>query len=57
VASWPLRNGLAALDAGPAVCGWKEDQRWTLAPVATLGPPRRPPVVTVSGKGCGRGRG
>jgi putative transposase len=26
----------AALDAGPAVCGWDEDQRWTLARVATL---------------------
>jgi transposase len=26
----------AALDAGPAVYGWDEDQRWTLARVATL---------------------
>jgi transposase len=26
----------SALDAGPAASGWKEDQRWTLARVATL---------------------
>ena len=26
----------AALDAGPAVCGWNTDQRWTLARVAAL---------------------
>ncbi|MEO3798888.1 winged helix-turn-helix domain-containing protein [Nonomuraea sp. B1E8] len=26
----------AALDAGPAVWGWQEDQRWTLARVAAL---------------------
>ncbi len=26
----------AALDAGPAACGWAEDQRWTLARVAAL---------------------
>jgi transposase len=26
----------AALEAGPAVYGWDEDQRWTLARVATL---------------------
>lgn len=26
----------AALDAGPAVYGWDEDQRWTLARVTTL---------------------
>ncbi len=26
----------AALDAGPAVYGWREDQRWTLARVAEL---------------------
>lgn len=26
----------AALDAGPAVWGWSEDQRWTLARVAAL---------------------
>jgi transposase len=26
----------AALDAGPQVYGWDEDQRWTLARVATL---------------------
>ena len=26
----------AALDAGPAACGWGEDQRWTLAKVADL---------------------
>jgi transposase len=26
----------AALDAGPAVWGWREDQRWTLARVTTL---------------------
>jgi transposase len=26
----------AALDAGPAACGWREDQRWTLARVTTL---------------------
>jgi transposase len=26
----------AALDAGPAAYGWREDQRWTLARVATL---------------------
>lgn len=26
----------AALDAGPAACGWHEDQRWTLARVADL---------------------
>ncbi|MFI0425053.1 winged helix-turn-helix domain-containing protein [Spongiactinospora sp. 9N601] len=25
-----------ALDAGPAACGWAEDQRWTLARVAAL---------------------
>jgi putative transposase len=26
----------AALDAGPAACGWDTDQRWTLARVAAL---------------------
>jgi transposase len=26
----------AALDAGPAACGWNQDQRWTLARVAAL---------------------
>jgi transposase len=26
----------AALDAGPAACGWNRDQRWTLARVAAL---------------------
>jgi transposase len=26
----------AALDAGPAACGWDEDQRWALARVAEL---------------------
>ena len=26
----------AALDAGPAACGWDQDQRWTLARVAAL---------------------
>ena len=26
----------AALDAGPAACGWREDQQWTLARVADL---------------------
>jgi transposase len=26
----------AALDAGPAVSGWDEDQRWTLAPADAL---------------------
>jgi transposase len=26
----------AALDAGPAVCGWDQDQRWTLARAAAL---------------------
>jgi transposase len=26
----------AALDAGPAACGWDTDQRWTLARVAVL---------------------
>ena len=26
----------AALDGGPAAWGWREDQRWTLARVATL---------------------
>jgi transposase len=26
----------AALDLGPAACGWKEDQRWTLARVTAL---------------------
>jgi len=26
----------AALDLGPAVYGWREDQRWTLARVAAL---------------------
>jgi putative transposase len=26
----------AALDAGPAACGWDSDQRWTLARVAAL---------------------
>jgi transposase len=26
----------AALDAGPAACGWNTDQRWTLARVAAL---------------------
>jgi transposase len=26
----------AALDAGPAACGWDCDQRWTLARVAAL---------------------
>src|SRR6266702_1335488 len=26
----------AALDLGPAAYGWREDQRWTLARVATL---------------------
>jgi Winged helix-turn helix len=26
----------AALDLGPAVCGWGEDQRWTLARVTAL---------------------
>ena len=26
----------AALEAGPAIWGWDEDQRWTLARVATL---------------------
>jgi transposase len=26
----------AALDAGPAACGWDRDQRWTLARVAAL---------------------
>jgi len=26
----------AALDAGPAACGWPEDQRWTLARTADL---------------------
>jgi putative transposase len=26
----------AALDAGPAACGWEQDQRWTLARVAVL---------------------
>jgi hypothetical protein len=26
----------AALDLGPAAYGWAEDQRWTLALVATL---------------------
>ena len=26
----------AALEAGPAVWGWAEDQRWTLARVTTL---------------------
>lgn len=26
----------AALDAGPATCGWVRDQRWTLARVAEL---------------------
>jgi transposase len=25
-----------ALDAGPAACGWNQDQRWTLARVAAL---------------------
>jgi transposase len=28
--------GRAALEAGPAVWGWSEDQRWTLARVTTL---------------------
>jgi transposase len=28
--------GQAALEAGPAVWGWSEDQRWTLARVTTL---------------------
>jgi transposase len=31
-----LRRLRAALDAGPAVYGWREDQRWTLARVAEL---------------------
>jgi hypothetical protein len=26
----------AALDLGPAACGWREDQRWTLARVTAL---------------------
>ncbi len=26
----------AALDVGPAACGWDQDQRWTLARVAAL---------------------
>jgi len=26
----------AALEAGPAACGWKEDQRWTLARAEAL---------------------
>jgi putative transposase len=26
----------AALEAGPAACGWEQDQRWTLARVAAL---------------------
>ena len=26
----------AALDAGPAACGWQEDQRWTLARITAL---------------------
>ena len=26
----------AALDLGPAACGWSEDQRWTLARIAAL---------------------
>jgi transposase len=26
----------AALEAGPAACGWKQDQRWTLARIAAL---------------------
>ena len=31
-----VRELEAALDAGPAVSGWDEDQRWTLARVAEL---------------------
>jgi transposase len=31
-----LRELEAALDAGPAVWGWDEDQRWTLARIADL---------------------
>jgi transposase len=31
-----LRELEAALDAGPAVWGWDEDQRWTLARIAEL---------------------
>jgi len=26
----------AALDLGPAACGWRQDQRWTLARVTAL---------------------
>jgi putative transposase len=31
-----LARLVAALDAGPALCGWDSDQRWTLARVAAL---------------------
>ena len=33
---WQLARLRAALDAGPAVYGWDEDQRWTLARAGAL---------------------
>jgi transposase len=36
LSGWQLARLRAALDAGPAVYGWDEDQRWTLARVTTL---------------------